>query len=38
MWVPIVTSWKAEVFEGATQASGASAFRTFGINFRANKR
>ena len=30
-------TWKAEVFDGAPQASSASAFGTVGINFRANK-
>jgi hypothetical protein len=30
-------TWKGEVFEGAPQASSASAFGTVGINFRATK-
>jgi hypothetical protein len=29
--------WKAEVFDGAPQATSASAFGTVGINFRATK-
>ena len=30
-------TWKAEVFDGAPQASSASQFGTVGINFRASK-
>ena len=30
-------TWKAEVFDGAPQASSASAFGTVGINFLATK-
>jgi hypothetical protein len=30
-------TWKAEVFDGAPQASSASEFGTVGINFRATK-
>ena len=30
-------TWKAEVFDGAPQASSARAFGTVGINFRATK-
>lgn len=30
-------TWKAKVFDGAPQASSASAFGTVGINFRASK-
>jgi hypothetical protein len=30
-------TWRAEVFEGAPQASSASKFGTVGINFKANK-
>ena len=30
-------TWRAEVFEGAPQASSASKFGTVGINFRARK-
>ena len=31
-------TWRAEVFDGAPQASSAAAFGTKGINFRARKR
>ncbi len=30
-------TWKADVFDGAPQASSANAFGTVGINFRATK-
>jgi len=30
-------TWKAEVFDGAPQASSAASFGTVGTNFRADK-
>lgn len=30
-------TWRAEVYEGAAQASSAKQFGTMGINFRARK-
>jgi hypothetical protein len=30
-------TWRAEVFDGAPQASSAANFGTLGVNFRAHK-
>jgi hypothetical protein len=36
-FVGFAITWRADVFQGAPQASSAASFGTLGINFRARK-